>query len=66
MYIKYNYAGGKSQITKLLRERQAIKRRARYHQCKIEYHKDKIEEIETKALVEIEEKIEKMLERTRK
>lgn len=66
VFQKYNYAGGKAQITKALRERQDIKRRIRYHQCKIEHHENKIKEIETKTLVEIEEKIEKMLERTQK
>lgn len=65
MFKQYNYRGGKSQITKLLRTRQDIKRRIRYHQCKIEHHENKIREIETKTLVEIEERLEKMLEKTK-
>ena len=62
-FIKYNTAGCKIQVRDLLRKRLDLKERIRYHKRKIQHHLDKIETIESEALVDVEKKLNFYLEK---
>ena len=62
MFIEYKYGGNKAKITKLLRERQDLKKRVRYHDIKILHHQKQIKEIENVKLLEVETELNKFLE----
>lgn len=61
VFKQIDYKGKKPEIRGLLRKRQDIKRRIRYHNCKIEHHKIKMKELETKTIMEIEKQLNKYL-----
>ena len=57
MFIKYNTAGCKEQVRDLLRTRLSLKSSIRRHKKLSKLHFDKIKEIETISLPEIEKQL---------
>ncbi len=65
-FREINYGHYKNEIRTLLRKRQDLKDKIRYHKKKIEFNQEKIKQIETKTLVAVEEDLNKYLEMGRK
>jgi len=63
VYRKINYGGKRKEIRTLIRKKQDLLRKIRYYNLKIELHKEKIEEIETYQIIDVENELNKLLDR---
>ena len=65
-YVEITYGSHKKEIRALLRERLKLKERRAYHLRGIRHHEKRIEEIEGRAMVEVNEKIDYFLSLAKK
>ena len=60
-FVSYNFGAFRSEIRTLLRRRLSLRDRIRHHKKKVEYHLDKIKEIEVSTLLNVEKELNLLL-----